>query len=99
MNEQSKNSEHNYFDATDDENCKNCHYAHRTVQRDNKGMPIVGEYVYQCRRFPPTAMLMPTSPHSANLTSTFPIVGPEVVCAEFIPYGQGHELVDEPENN
>lgn len=61
--------------------CTNCKYVSSEQMTDNSNREIVGEVQYCCRRFPPTAMLLPLPGGGFNLGCAFPVVGAGIVCS------------------
>lgn len=73
--------------------CENCKWTHKNPLRDPSGAVQIGTIVYTCHRFPPSAVLMQTSPGMASLVAMFPPVTKDMVCSlhEF-PDGDGAML-------
>jgi hypothetical protein len=61
--------------------CTNCKFVSSEQITDQQGNAIVGEYQHCCRRFPPTAMLLPLTGGGFNLGCAFPVVGAGIVCS------------------
>jgi hypothetical protein len=61
--------------------CTNCKWVNREQLTDAKGAAMVGQYQYCCRRFPPTAMLLPLTGGGFNLGCAFPVVGKGILCS------------------
>ena len=64
-----------------DRDCTNCKWVSREQLTDTGGNAIVGKYQYCCRRFPPTAMLLPLTGGGFNLGCAFPVVGAGIFCS------------------
>ncbi len=68
----------------DNPNCSICRYAKETQIADAQGQPIIGQYQYNCIRFPPSAFALP-GPQGVSLGSAFPVVSKEQLCSLFEP--------------
>ena len=62
-------------------NCTSCKWVTRSPIADQQGKVVVGQYGYSCRRFPPTALMIPSGPGQFNLGSAFPVVNDQMVCS------------------
>lgn len=71
MDEKSRNAPH----------CENCKWTHKNPLRDAHGNVQIGQDVYTCHRFPPTAVLLQTGPGVATLAAMFAPVTKEMVCS------------------
>ena len=67
-------------------NCTNCNYAQATQIADDKGNAVIGQYQYNCLRFPPSAFAVPT-PQGVTIGSAFPVVNATQVCSLYEPQG------------
>ena len=61
-------------------NCTTCIYVQATQAVDENKQPIIGKYAYHCHFSPPTALLMPTGPQTAQLVGAFPPVTEQSCC-------------------
>lgn len=66
------------------ENCTQCAYAKKTQLADKDQKPIIGQYQYNCHRFPPSAFMVPTN-QGVTIGSAFPVVNESQVCSLFEP--------------
>lgn len=72
--------------------CNDCNYATKKQIVDDQQKPVIGKFQYQCRRFPPSAFVVP-SPAGFNLASAYPVVTGMDPCSLFEP----HDGTGEPD--
>lgn len=71
--------------------CENCRHALKQTVQGPDGKIQIGDYVFSCRRLPPTPVLIPGEPYAGRpvltLTAQFPPVTKDLVCGE-------HQFID-----
>lgn len=63
-------------------NCSKCQYYH--VEGGQQAALNLKQQSGACRRFPPTAMLLPDGRGGVALTTLFPAVSDKTICGEFV---------------
>lgn len=64
--------------------CAGCRFAAKIATRESLSRPLIGEYTLQCRRSPPTAVVVQQA-GATLVTGIFPPVDGSMVCEEFRP--------------